>query len=38
VPEPKPDKAKPRDIEADVDHAVAACGGDARAAIRALFV
>jgi hypothetical protein len=38
VSEPKPEEAKPRDIEVDVDDAIAACGGDLRAAIRALIV
>jgi hypothetical protein len=38
VPEAKPEEAPPRDIEADVDDAIAVCNGDLRATIRALIL
>ena len=36
--DPKPQEAEPRDLEADVQAAIQACGGDPRAALRALII
>jgi hypothetical protein len=36
--EAKPDQVDDNELEAAVEHAIAACGGDMRATIRALIV
>ena len=36
--ETKPDQVDDNELEAAVEHAIAACGGDMRATIRALIV
>jgi hypothetical protein len=38
VPDPQPQEIEPHNIENDVETAIEACGGDSRAAVRALVV